>query len=161
MTGYVYAVGADDLVKIGWSGNPKRRFESIRTGNAGHCRLLGYIPATMAQEQELHKLLEPWRVRREWFTRSPAVEYFLARLTPPIAPPSRRNAAQGNLIQQRRIAAGMTRKRLGEQIGVHALTIYRWETDRIVPGRKQWLALHRALGIEIADILHLVSGEAA
>lgn len=67
MIGYVYAVAAGDLVKIGWSSRPRRRIAKIASDNGISCKLIGVVPATKEQEAELLNLLSPYRVRGEWF----------------------------------------------------------------------------------------------
>jgi hypothetical protein len=83
MIGFVYAIGDKHRVKIGWSQDPIRRLDKIRSDCPDAAHLLGLIPATRAQEEEAHKLLEPWRIQREWFRREGAVAAFIGMLPRP------------------------------------------------------------------------------
>ncbi len=67
--GFVYAIKATSaaLVKLGWARNPYERLDQILTGSAVELELWGFVPATVAQEAELLRLLAPWRSHREWF----------------------------------------------------------------------------------------------
>lgn len=68
MTGYVYAISnGRGAVKIGFSRDPERRFQSIRGNSADTYTLLGYAAGTRLHEFEAHTLLAAARIRGEWF----------------------------------------------------------------------------------------------
>ena len=81
MTGYVYAIGNDEVVKIGFSTNPRSRSSKIKT-DAGHtCTLIGFVRATKENEKELHSLLASECKLREWYFRGGRlIEHFLSML---------------------------------------------------------------------------------
>jgi len=55
------------------------------------------------------------------------------------------------LILRARIAAGLSRQDLGEQIGVSRFTIYRWEDRGFLPHPRYVTALTIALKIQVAE----------
>ncbi len=71
---YVYFIQAGEKgpVKIGYGANPEERLRQLQTGNPENLYLrkvlngFGFI-----EEAQLHRLLENFRIRNEWF--SPAV----------------------------------------------------------------------------------------
>jgi DNA-binding XRE family transcriptional regulator len=128
MNGFVYAISAgDDLVKIGWSGDPMRRLGSIRTGCPADAHLIGLVPATKAQEAEIHKILAPWRLRREWFRRVGPVAMFVAALPPPKPALIAENL---HPLAAYRKQHDLTQRDLAAQLSVARETVARWETGR-------------------------------
>lgn len=89
MTGYVYAIECGDLVKIGFSTDPKKRLRILSTGAPEACKLIGYAEGTIRHETEIHFLAAKERVRGEWFRKGPVVSLFLSML-PKIEVPSAR-----------------------------------------------------------------------
>jgi hypothetical protein len=89
MVGFVYAIGDDQKVKIGWSTDPLKRLNAIRCHCPSKISLLGLIPASMAQEVEVQQLLAPWRINsksdagREWFHHFGPVAAFVTMLPKP------------------------------------------------------------------------------
>jgi len=63
----IYFIMSGDLVKIGYSNDPKRRLAMLSTGCPTECRLIGVMPGDKAKESELHKRFASERVRGEWF----------------------------------------------------------------------------------------------
>lgn len=96
MTGYVYAIQKGDLVKIGFSARPLRRFKNINREEGGGAVLLATVPGSFADERRLHLILADWRVSGEWFRfTGPVVQTVNvlvrqsiepAPLPPPVAP---------------------------------------------------------------------------
>ena len=61
-------------VKIGFTGDLKKRLKSIQTGNPAHCRVIGVMKAkslahARSVEALLHEKCEKSRLTGEWFTR--------------------------------------------------------------------------------------------
>jgi len=54
-------------IKIGRSKNPKRRLQSLQTGNAKELRLIASLEGLGWRERDLHERLREWRVSGEWF----------------------------------------------------------------------------------------------
>lgn len=79
--GYVYFVeekannGELKAVKIGFTTNPKARLEALQTGNPNALSYLGVVKGTLSDERRLHRILERYRTRLEWFEPSEAVMY--------------------------------------------------------------------------------------
>lgn len=81
--GFIYAIQSGDLVKIGHSKNPEGRLSKINSDTSAPCRLIGYIPGTRADEDELHRRFARLRAHSEWFRKSGIVEEFLATVPAP------------------------------------------------------------------------------
>lgn len=134
MSGYVYAIDAGSAVKIGYSRNPMRRFTKMMTDNHEAASMVGYIRATINQEKELHELLQPWRLRREWYRKEGPVLAFVASLPPP--PPIKRGHGRnlpGNALRDYRLSRGMNSAALAEMIGVTQSSISRIERGLHTP----------------------------
>ena len=80
MIGFVYAIESSDLVKIGFSRNPKIRLSTIRGLCSEPCKLLGFVRGTLDDERELHALLGSERRSGEWFCKGKLVSHFLSML---------------------------------------------------------------------------------
>lgn len=85
MTGYVYAIKSGELIKLGWSSDPRRRLWEVRSEIGAEVDLLGYAPGTKHHEQELHEICAAQRVRGEWFTNGGPVALFVGHLQTPNA----------------------------------------------------------------------------
>lgn len=68
-SGFVYFFQGDTTrrIKIGFSQNPTRRFEEIRSGASERMRLLGAVPGTTGDEAALHRTNATAHVLNEWF----------------------------------------------------------------------------------------------
>jgi Meiotically up-regulated gene 113 len=75
-TGYIYAlVGKfNTAVKFGYTNNTRRRGGEYRDGT-----MLCYWPGSRADEEHIHRELEPWRLEhnREWYRMTPEILNFL------------------------------------------------------------------------------------
>lgn len=130
MTGFVYAIGDSARVKIGWSGNPEARFVKIATDCPDRVELLGTVPATVAQEQELHSLFDRWRISGEWFRREGPVETFISMLRKPAPKP----VIQVNAMTRiRKEVFHATQAEMAEIAGTAQASISRWENEETSP----------------------------
>lgn len=72
---YIYALEADgaNLLKFGRSTNPLKRYFQIKDGSPIDIKLLGYCydPHGGSTETEIHKYLDKFNVKGEWFTATP------------------------------------------------------------------------------------------
>lgn len=132
MTGFVYAIVAGSRVKIGWSTNPRRRVQGLKTGSAGHCNLVGFVPGTKAQEAELHALLSPWRVRREWFRVDGPVAHFVRAVRGRFPLEPHRRIAD-HAIARYRARHNLTLSKFAARIGTTTSTISRMEWGKQNP----------------------------
>lgn len=69
---FVEAVGMD-LVKIGYTVNPVKRFMAMLTMSPAPLSLLGSMWGGPRRETEIHAKLDEFRVHGEWFEKSPEV----------------------------------------------------------------------------------------
>ncbi|MCC6824020.1 MAG: GIY-YIG nuclease family protein [Verrucomicrobia subdivision 3 bacterium] len=71
--GFVYFIRGGDLVKIGWSTNPRLRLSQLQTASAERLRIIGVTPGTRGDERALHGTFASLRVRGEWFRACPGL----------------------------------------------------------------------------------------
>lgn len=69
---FIEAVGLD-LIKIGYTIDPVKRFFSILTMSPAPLSLLGSIAGGPQREIQIHEQLEPHRIHGEWFKKCPEV----------------------------------------------------------------------------------------
>lgn len=106
MAGFIYAIGNDERVKIGYSADPIRRFSKLQTDSAVRCELIGMVAGTVEQERELHQLLAAYRIHREWFRREGVVAA-LCEMLPAPADLRKRAVSYGLFgMKLREVAAG-------------------------------------------------------
>lgn len=73
----VYYLSFAERVKIGTTGNPRKRFR-----NLPYDTLLATEPGGRAKEQERHRQFAEFRIHGEWFTPAPALLGYIATLAP-------------------------------------------------------------------------------
>jgi len=78
-THYCYIVEAGPFVKIGYTMNIDKRFESLQTACPYEVSMVCLFPYTteeLAREMELdlHRKFKKFRVRGEWFTKAPVLK---------------------------------------------------------------------------------------
>jgi hypothetical protein len=73
-SGFVYLVGHERAVKIGWSDrHPRgRRLSQLQSASSEKLKVLGLIVGTLSRERQLHRRFARHWIRGEWF--SPAEE---------------------------------------------------------------------------------------
>lgn len=149
MSGFVYlVVSASGFYKIGFTKNdPRRRVAMLRTGNAEELALVGAIAGTMEDEKELHRLLAPWRITREWFAPCKAIDYLAEHVTPIEAG----RAIQHPLAAARR-KCGMTQADLAAAVGLDRVSIARIETRAQMPPLKTMIRLLDAVRTHGAEL---------
>jgi hypothetical protein len=69
---FIEAVGMD-LIKIGYTIDPVKRFMGMLTTSPAPLSLLGSIWGGPRREAEIHAQLEPYRLHGEWFKKVPEV----------------------------------------------------------------------------------------
>lgn len=75
--GFVYFIGSDEAVKIGYSANPRWRLNTLQVGCPHQLKLLLAIPGTPTDERALQKKFSEARQRGEWFDLTPDIKKFL------------------------------------------------------------------------------------
>lgn len=64
----VYFIKCENYVKVGYTANMKQRFKKYVTENPFPLKVLGIINGGYDVEKKIHKQLETWWHRGEWFT---------------------------------------------------------------------------------------------
>lgn len=68
---YLYIAGStrEGPLKIGIAANPQSRVRHLQTGAARKIDIywVGMCPMGRDWEQKMHRVLEPWRLKGEWF----------------------------------------------------------------------------------------------
>jgi excisionase family DNA binding protein len=77
--GFVYFIDTADgrYVKIGFSGNVKRRLSEIQASYPSALSLRGAISRTQQTEHQIQNLFAEERQVGEWFARSERLDYFI------------------------------------------------------------------------------------
>ena len=86
----VYFITREDhagAIKIGWSGDLKKRLQDLQAGRARAAALMATARGGLFLEQMLHTVFARDALRGEWFRRSRTLEMFVESLG---APPKRR-----------------------------------------------------------------------
>lgn len=145
MTGYVYAIAAGDLVKIGWSAEPSRRFSKIQSDSGLPCEMLGLVSGGKDVEADLHARFAPHHARGEWFRRGPEVEAFIASLPPRERPPRPGHPQlPGNALREWRLSHGLTLHDLCARVGCAHGELSRIERGKRMPRADLMLRIYAA-----------------
>lgn len=75
-----FLANGDGAIKIGYSTNPRRRIDTLRTASSRPLEILGTIDGSLAQEREIHKRLSAHRGQGEWFDDCVAVRSLISEL---------------------------------------------------------------------------------
>ena len=66
--GTIYFIQAEDrAIKIGWTGNAKKRIAGLRAVIPMELKLLGTIKGSIKDEERLHDKFKEYRLNGEWF----------------------------------------------------------------------------------------------
>lgn len=88
---FIYFVLATESrrIKIGISGDPRRRFHNLQTASPEPLAMLGWIETVDAEtfEAELHECWECLHVRGEWFSAHPDLMTFVMEQRDPLPEP--------------------------------------------------------------------------
>lgn len=120
MTGFIYAMRSEDVVKIGWSKQPELRLSKVNSDTPTVVSLVGYVAATRAQEGELHCLLAPWRISNEWYRLTGPVAAFVNMLPQRFKSGGRqlKNVSSRSPLSAWRLDAGLTLDKAGKLFGI-------------------------------------------
>lgn len=159
MSGFVYIIeSASGFYKVGYSATPRKRLTMLRTSTHEALTLIGVIPGTIEHERELHTLLAPWRVEREWFKPCRAIGRLIAASTP-VAPVgwSKTENMVAEVIRQ---LGGATKA--AAQIGVSGPSVVlNWRKRNSVPAERV-VRIHELTGISCHALRpDIFDGEAA
>lgn len=141
MTGFIYAIGNADRVKIGYSQDPVSRAVKVRSDSSHNVRLIGAIAGTVSQERELHQLFSAYRVHGEWFERKGAVASFCLMLPP---------AAREAKAAARDHVFGLPLADIARALGVGRAAVCKWSKGRVPAERV--LEVSRITGISRHDL---------
>lgn len=70
MFGGLLGIGTGDLYKIGTTVNPIRRWQQVQVHSPWELRCFAVIPGGFDVETEIHRRLDNYRTRGEWFNVS-------------------------------------------------------------------------------------------
>lgn len=132
MTGFVYAMVSGDVVKIGYSTNPRARASQVRCNTPADIDLVGYIPGTVDDERAFHARLSEWRISGEWFRLEGAVVSFV-------------ESVRGKCIAVVRKWRTVTETDLAKALGVTPGAVWQWSQKRVPAERV--LEVERITGI--------------
>lgn len=142
MNGHIYIIrGNADRFKIGFSVDPISRLGTLQISNPDRLILEGTIPGTQEQERQLHLMLDPWRVRGEWFERCPAIEHIISVATKTSDPPAL--SPIGQIIED---LGGATKAAEKLKLASPSVVL-NWRRRGSIPARYV-LAVSEATGIE-------------
>jgi hypothetical protein len=84
-TVYMLLHQATQILKIGFSSQPKKRIATHRAAVPGELTLIGTLNGTAVLEKNIHEELAPYRVpsRKEWFFYTPEVQRYTAIILGP------------------------------------------------------------------------------
>lgn len=151
MTGSVYLIESTaGQFKIGFTKNdPRRRLAMLRTGNADDLSLVGTVAGTMDDEKELHRLLRPWRVSREWYVGCRAIDYLAER----VSPMAEGRAVGDHPLAHARAAAGLSQADLAKAVGLCRVSVARIEgrsQEPTLPTVSKIIAALKAKDVELS-----------
>jgi hypothetical protein len=154
MSGFVYAVECAGRIKIGFSEGPEKRFNKIASDAPFPCVLLGYWPATVADEMAFHERFKSIRVHGEWFA---VTEDLLAFVSANVIP-AENMGVRFRVSEDDSILAAWRKsnKKLGaevaDELGITQATWSRWESkSRRVPAERV-ADVERVTGINRAEL---------
>jgi len=169
MIGFIYAIRAGELVKLGWSSNPALRLVKIQADNPATCDLLGVLAGTEDDEAALHERFAEFRVRGEWFALVGPVAEFVVRMPlPPRKEPApleptpapkfllqSPNPSQRWFVREWMRFRGVTQESLGSCLGIS-----KGRMSELVSGKERFNADHLwgfagALGIRPSELLEV------
>lgn len=85
MIGFIYAiqVGHSGPVKIGFTVDLERRFNTLQSASPWPLRVIASVPANKLSEPWIHGQLSAYRIGGEWFRWTPPVKSLVERLAAP------------------------------------------------------------------------------
>lgn len=78
--GYVYFIGGEGRVKIGFANNVAKRLSALQTSCPFELRLLASFQGKMKREREFHERFAALRMSGEWFRLEGEIKDFLESL---------------------------------------------------------------------------------
>lgn len=158
MSGFVYAIAAgNDRVKIGWSSDLMKRLTKLQTDCPDEVRLLGVVPATVRQEQELHRLLAAYCISREWFRLEGAVSAFVSMLPRPQPKLARYRKVQldetAHPLKRWRADNEWTLERLASAVGTGVSHLSCIENRHHLPSLAMWGRINKVTGLPLTDFV--------
>ena len=82
--GTLYFIQAEDrAIKIGWTGNAKKRIAGLRGVIPMKLKLLGIIKGLIKDEERLHDKFKEYRLNGEWFKLAEPILIYIQELCKP------------------------------------------------------------------------------
>ena len=144
MTGYVYAIGNENIVKIGFSLRPDRRLSKVSSDSPLEVNLLGFVPGGRDKELALHNKFSSYRVNGEWFRNEGDVAIFVATLPKVEAPRKIVRNRHVSALSEWMNANQMTETKFSSLVGVTQGTISRILNGKNLPDWKTMEAIFLA-----------------
>lgn len=132
-TSQVYFVECAGRIKIGYSADVKRRMHDLATAAPQRLTLIAAIDGAAQLERAIHKHLDEYRIKGEWFADCPAVRATIKRLATEgpsavgfseeraagaTSPPSEIQVAITNLIKSKRPHGTKAWEMLTDRFGI-------------------------------------------
>lgn len=76
-SGYVYFVQLDDMIKIGFAVEPKKRIRALQIGTPHELKILAMFEGNPRLEAQIHARFARLRHKGEWFKAGPALLKFI------------------------------------------------------------------------------------
>lgn len=76
---WIYFIEGSGSIKIGISGNPKKRLQSLSCSSPVPLQLLKVVPGDKMLESALHSLFDEYRTHGEWFKDNPRIRSLIRR----------------------------------------------------------------------------------
>lgn len=139
----IYFIMSGDLVKIGYSNNPKKRFAALSTGCPFPCHLIGVTEGGPSEEAALHKAFAHLREKGEWFRFDVEVNNHIRQHAIPYpikAEKPEPTSALGSFLKE----MGKTDEAFASEIGCSQPQINRLRRGKAFPSPEMVVKIHVA-----------------
>lgn len=122
----IYFIETQGLVKIGYSNDPKRRFQMLATGCPTECTLIAVCEGDMTLEKSIHEKFKHLRLRGEWFAFTPEINGFISAHAVPVAANDEvQEAETAHPLAQYLNANGIGVAEFGQKVGLSRFQVWR------------------------------------
>lgn len=163
-SGYVYAVECGERIKLGFSENPDRRFNKIASDAPYPCSMLGYWPASKADELDIHSKFSGIRVHGEWFLSTQDLLQFISDNAMTVVSPTDKRfeiTEDDTALARWRKSQKKPAKHFCGPFGVTQATWSRWETGRLNVNTTKLKRLMALTGLTLEELRPDIFGTTA